>query len=266
MKLAKIAFPLGILLFFVFFIVGCVLFSVFTLPYSCPSARVLRPGGQGSCNRSMNDMYYDAEVTSDNGTSSLVTYVFNKEPKRIFVEEHFDRVLRNEDYAIIYVPSIPDAVYSFKIDVDDEISVYFRTPKHGKNSGTVYYKQKSVTKAEGTYTARYSNSDAYFLLSGWHEVSGTFSLTVKWPQWDVTSRKPVAKCSSYPCDWKFADNPWSLDTDLWFVTVNEGTKDYDVRMALYTNPAIWVTVPVLLIALAFVCFFGGIAVFLVFRK
>jgi len=161
---------------------------------------------------------------------------------------------------------MPNAVYSFKIDVDEKISVYFRTPKRGKRSGIIYYKQTSVTHAEGTYVAQDSNPDAYFLLSGWHKVTGTFSLTVKWPQWDVTSQKPVARCSSYPCEWKFADNPWSIDNNLWFVTVNEGVKDYQVSMALYTNPAIWVTIPVVLIGLAFICLFAGLVIFVVFKK
>jgi len=234
------------------FIAGIVLLCVYAVPYQCPNMHVLYPGDQGSCNKTAQDTYYSAEVTLTNGSSSLVTYVFDKEPKRIFVDKNYSFKLENENDFRFYIPMVAGSVYKWKINVNDNVDIYFRTPKRGKAMGTIYYKVLAVSNSEGTYAATSSSSSTYFLVSGKNKVSGTFSLSTKWAEWDVTSVTPVDKCTGNQCQWKFSDKSTTADKDLWIITVNEGTKDCDLAMTLKNNEAVWITVPLVMMVLSLV--------------
>jgi len=253
-----IAFTVSLVFWTVSFIVGVVLLSLFVVPYQCPNMDVLIPGGQGSCNRTDGD-YYKAEITSSNGTSSLTTYVFDKEPKRIYVDEKFVHSIKSSTLRID-MPMVEGAVYKWSISVNKDTDIYFRSPKHGKTSGTIYYKQKNVKSSSGEYTAESSRSDTYFYLSTSSSASGTFTLTVTWPRWDVVSTKPVDTCRGTECKWIFSEQTWGETENLWIVTVNNGTKPYEVSMELSNNLAVCLTVSLILmivptLVLVFFCFF-----------
>jgi len=243
-------------------VTGIVLVSIFAPPHDCPNLPVLSPGFQASCCKTTSDIYHSVEVASDSPNSSLITYVFDKEPNRTFFEKNYSSTLNEDKTKRINMRLISGAVYNWKIDVDVNMDIYFRTPKSGKVRGYVYYKESGVSKAEGSYSAKASNSRTYFLLSSSKPATGTFSLTVDWPQWNITSINPVDECANYPCKWVFSDTNWKEDSNLWIVTVNNGTEDYGVSMVLKNNQAIWITIPVIMIVLPIICFFVGVIVVL----
>ena len=214
------------------FVAGVVLLALYGVPQECPNMPVLRPGGQGSCNKTTSDMLYSAEVTTENGSSSLITYVFNQEPKRILVTEHFDFKFKSEKTLRYYIPLVPYAVYNWELDADTKMDIYFRSPKHGKTRGTIYCSKTGVSQGSGSYSSEKSRSNTYWFLTSSSSATGTFSLTVDWPQWDVNSVKPVDICTGYPCEWVFNNFSWANDKDLWIVTVNNGTKEYELTMTV----------------------------------
>jgi len=252
---AKYIFPFTTVACFCVFAAGIVLVSVFGPPYDCPNLSVLPPGCQASCKRTASDMFYSAEATTDSHNTSLVTYVFNKQPERSFFEQNYTWNLKKQTSGKFHMGLMHGFEYKWRIDVDVKMDLFIRTRKTGKVVGYIYYQKRGISKAEGSYTAGESNPRTYFLLTSSKPATGTFYLTVRVPQWNLTSVDPVDRCDEYPCKWIFSNYSWAEDSNVWIVTLNNGTQKCDVSMTLTNNQAIWITVPVIMIVLSIVCFF-----------
>jgi len=245
--------------------VSITLYVLFGVNYRCPNLPVLHPGAQGSCNRSKDKMYVKAIVFSRNATNAtkpnpLITYVFDKEPKRSYLTETYSYKLEGTTYFSVDMPLVPGAVYTWKINVDVEMDLKFYAGKRSSSTRKTYYSVSDVMRDQGTYVGDSENSGTAFILSSYKKATGTFSITVKWPQWDINSVTPVDTCIGDDCEWKFSNYTWAIDKDLWFVTLNNATEDILVSMSLKPNFALWITVPILLMIIGVAGFIGGFTI------
>ena len=95
------------------FIVGLVFLNIYCKSHMCPNHSKLPPGGQATCNKSADDLFQSMEVTTVNETGPypIVTYVFNKEPARIFTEEKFEDRFESTRYHTLYMTLLTGAVF-----------------------------------------------------------------------------------------------------------------------------------------------------------
>ena len=222
----------------------------------------------------------------------VTTYVFNKEPARIFVDQKFERQLEQTSYDHFYVDMVPNAVYHWQASFDRKVDIKY-VGKTKSSDRHVFYEVEDVTKQSGTYAATEASYTARFELRSSKKASGSFRGVVSWPYWDVTSVKPVAVCKERSCDWVFSDDPATDDTNLWFVSVNEGKSTYHVGQVMWHkfvsfffvlsssvfhphflfflcfvflhSLALWIPLTVVFILLGLIVFFGGIFVYLTIK-
>jgi len=246
------------------FTVGLVFYAVFCKPQSCWTQSLLIPGAQASCNKTVDDSFHEFQVLSKNESSSLpvTTYVFNKELARIFVDQKFEEHIEEARYHSFYVDMVPNAVYHWQANFDRKVDIEF-VGRTKSSKSHVFYEVEDVTKQSGTYTATEGSENARFYFSSSKKASGTFNLVVSWPYWNVTSVKPITVCKELPCDWVFSDDPATDNTNLWFVSVNEGKSTYHVIQRLWHNLALWISLMVVFIVLGLVAVAGGIILFTV---
>jgi len=239
--------------------------NVYCKGHACPSETNLEPGAQSSCNISADDLYYSLEVECYNESVSflpLSTYVFNKQPARIYANETFDGKLEETRSFMFYINLVPQAEYHWTIDVDNKVDLTLRGWSDVSKVHVFYEAEDIDHHGSGTFVATQTGTNTYFEITSSKRTSGTFRLVISWPRWNVTSVKPVAVCRTYPCEYVFSDNPKTADTDLWIVTVNEGKSDnYIVFSHRWYNLAVFLSVGLVLLIVVTGIFVAALALF-----
>jgi len=228
---------LGVLAAFV----GFILMLIYLPPYDCEDDYILKPGGQSSCNIT-KDWFESGsvEVEIDNETTTgakLQTFVFNKEPTRIFVNETYKWDLEEDTgrTRYFYLPTIANTRYILSIDANEKVDIVYRY-KSGKYYRVVF-EVEDVKKYTCSFTSQRTNRDAYFMIKGSSSMKGKLEVIASWPRWTWEDKDYAFMCESYPCEFDLAD-PKLADQDLWFVTVNNGGDTYEVYTEAYYKEAL----------------------------
>ena len=210
---------------------GFILMLVFLPSYDCQDESILKPGGQSSCNISKG--WYESgsvEVGIENKSTAgakLQTYVFNKEPTRVFENETFKWDLEEQSgkTRTFYLKLVSSAKYYITIKANEKVTVRYRY------KGNKYYHDvfvaEDVQTYSGNYTADWSSDNARFVVEGTKSMKGKLEVVVGWPRWSWGPRDFALMCESYPCEFDM-DDPKLADQDLWFVTINNGVDTFEV--------------------------------------
>jgi len=227
---------------FAFFIAGMVLMAtyVITLPVNYDDA--LAPGRQMSYNRT-DDIYCLFKARSTNGSSSLVTYLFNKKPKQIPVEQKYTFALSNQVFSnSFYVPAVEHAKYRWVINANEEVDILYYVKVPNKKGSYAMWSADDVKQTNGEFVGLDTRPEGHFYIEGSKTLSGSFIVTVTWPDYDVTSTTPTGKCTSYPCEL-----PLEESTNYWMVAVNEDPKNaVDISFILEPDQSVWLPVSLVL--------------------
>ena len=96
----------------------------------------------------------------------------------------------------------------------------------------------NVTTFDGTFTVDHDYTSSNFLLKGSENFSGTLSVNVTSPRWNVSSAEYADKCNEYPCKWDLSDERLK-DKNIWVITENNGNNVYEVH---YPSKSLFVIV------------------------
>ena len=207
------------------FILGFIFLAIFCITENCGDLYMVGPGGQSSCNITNGDFPNGGvEVEIANNTvagARLQTFVFTKEPQRVYVDETFSYRLEDKSstYRYYYIPSVSGTQFTVSISASSDVDIKYQY-KSGKHTYNIY-KALTVRHFSGVFTSHRNAPHAYFLVKGSSSTEGTFKVTAKWPRWSWGPGDYVYSCESYPCDFDLSD-PKLVDHDLWVVTQNNG--------------------------------------------
>jgi len=213
--------------------VGIVLLCIADVPDTCGKTLV-GPQDQSLCNRTLEDDYPSVTINvNDTSTKNLATYIFSKQPKRIYLDKNYSYQVSHKMYAAYYLSVAPATKVYFSISADERVDVEC-VGKVGRYT-EVIYKKEDIRSGEGSFVIDQDYTNPHFIISGLDFFDAEFNVTVGSPGWDTSSVSYAAKCTSYPCMWVFEENAKLTGHDLYIVTENTGEKYFRVETELETN-------------------------------
>jgi len=232
-------------------IIGFIFVGVFCIPDSCEDVLTLTPGGQSCCNVSNGD-YPSGSVEVELGVdtsnkSKLQTFVFNKQPQRVYVDQVFQFNLEDESGRSRYydINSVYGTEYKIYVQSNEEIDIRYRYRATRKKTYTIFYAD-DVKNYNGSFITDVNSERAFFYVWGPKNMKGKLIITARWPRWTWKPNEYVMSCATYPCEFDLTD-PKLADHDLWFVTANEGTGNATTQTYASYDSGVWVPVVVVLI-------------------
>jgi len=256
--LPVLAFSFG----FICVIVAISVIAVYASPDYCGKLYISGKG-QTSCNYSADHPYVTLKVNIPETASDVTTYIFTKQPKRVYVNEPFNFTVNNKMYASFVIPSDVSNKVSYTLDMNAKINLQY-IGKNGKKTEVIYSKQ-NVQTDEGSFIIDKSFNDCHFVLTSTDYFSGSFDVAVGLRQYDVNSVTPTEKCKSYPCEWDLTD-PRLMYKDIYIVNDNVGFESYNIRAELYYNLTLYIIIGLIILAIGLIGIVGTVVFYFVFKK
>jgi len=251
-------------------LLGFIFVGVYCIPEYCEDVMILTPGGQSCCNITNGD-YPSGSVEVDLGVDASSkakpqTYVFNKQPQRVYVEQVFQFNLEDESgrSRYYYIDSVSGTEFKISLQSNEEVDIRYRYRKNKRSVYTIFYVD-DVKSYSGSFFTDVNSDRAFFYVYGPKTMKGKLQITARWPRWSWKPNEVVMSCANYPCDFDLSDSKLA-DHDLYFVTVNEGTENVTTTTTASYDKGVWIPVVVVLIVGGFLLGAASCVLGVIFSK